>query len=283
MVRLHATSNTRCLLVIENFIKLRAMKIALAPALMFTTMLLLQAAATGQEQKISAKEAYEKGDYASALSTWQRAADKGDAKAQVNLGRLYALGHGVDKDEVVAISWFRKAADQGNGVAHHNLGVMYETGSYRDFQAAAKHYRVAAEGGRTESQTALGKLYQHGRGVARDYREAAKWLEKAAVDHDPEAQFLLGVFYANGWGVERDNSEMLHWTRRSARQGHPKALYHVGLAYDQGRGITHNPAFAARFYEVAAKKAMSGPNRGSARCIFSASVSNGTMKSRLVC
>ena len=230
------------------------MKIALAPALMFTTMLLLQAAATGQEQKISAKEAYEKGDYASALSTWQRAADKGDAKAQVNLGRLYALGHGVDKDEVVAISWFRKAADQGNSVAHHNLGVMYETGSYRDFQAAAKHYRVAAEGGRTESQTALGKLYQHGRGVARDYREAAKWLEKAAVDHDPEAQFLLGVFYANGWGVERDNSEMLHWTRRSARQGHPKALYHVGLAYDQGRGITHNPAFAARFYEVAAKK-----------------------------
>ncbi len=181
------------------------MKIALASALVFTTMLLLQAAATGQEQENSAKEAYAKGDYATALSKWRLEADKGDAKAQVNLGRLYALGHGVDKDEALAISWFRKAADQGIAVAHHNLGVVYETGPYPDFVAAAKHYRVAAEDGRTESQMALGKLYQHGRGVARDYQEAAKWLEKAADDDDPEAQFLLGVFYANGWGVERDN------------------------------------------------------------------------------
>ncbi len=139
-------------------------------------------------------------------------------------------------------------------MAHHNLGVVYETGPDRDFVAAAKHYRVAAEDGRTESQTALGKLYQHGRGVARDYQAAAKWLEKAADDDDPEAQFLLGVFYANGWGVERDNGEMLYWTRRSARQGYPKALFHIGLAYDQGRGIGRNPASAALFYAVAAKK-----------------------------
>ena len=250
----HAISKTWCLLVIEYLIKLLVMKIALASALVFTTMLLLQAVATGQEQKDSAKQAYAKGDYATALSKWRVAADKGDAKAQVNLGRLYALGHGVDKDEVVAIAWFRKAADQGSLVAHHNLGVVYETGSDRNFVAAAKHYRVAAEDGRTESQTALGKLYQHGRGVARDYQKAAKWLEKAADDDDPEAQFLLGVFYANGWGVERDNGEMLYWTRRSARQGHPKALFHIGLAYDQGRGIERNPASAALFYAVAAKK-----------------------------
>jgi len=242
----------------EYLIKLPVMRIVLASALIFSTVLLLQAPATGQELEISANEAYAKGDYATAQSKWRSAADKGDLKAQVNLGRLYALGHGVDKDEVVAMSWFRKAADNGSAVAHHNLGVMYETGAHRDIEAAAKHYRVAAEGGRTESQTALGKLYQDGRGVARDYREAAKWLEKAADDDDPEAQFLLGAFYANGWGVERDNGEMLYWTRRSARQGHSKALFHIGLAYDQGRGIERNPASAARFYAVAAKKGNTG-------------------------
>ena len=257
----HTNSNTRCLLIKEYLIKLPVMRIALASALIFST-LLLQAAATGQEQEISAKEAYAKGDYATALSKWWGAADKGDLKAQVNLGRLFALGHGVDKNEVVAISWFRKAADKGSAVAHHNLGVMYETGVHRDIEAAAKHYRVAAEGGRTESQTALGKLYQDGRGVARDYREAANWLEKAADDDDPEAQFWLGALYANGWGVERDNGEMLYWTRRSARQGHSKALFHIGLAYDQGRGIERNPASAARFYAVAAKK---GNTRAQAR------------------
>ena len=92
----HAISKTWCLLVIEYLIKLLVMKIVLASALVFTTMLLLQAVATGQEQKDSAKRAYAKGDYATALSKWRVAADKGDAKAQVNLGRLYALGHGVD-------------------------------------------------------------------------------------------------------------------------------------------------------------------------------------------
>jgi TPR repeat protein/CHAT domain-containing protein len=227
---------------------------ALVSALVFAAVHTFPTVAPGQDRDISAKEAYEKGDYATALGEWLRDAAAGDLGAQVNLGRLYALGHGVAKDEAVAISWFRRAADGGSAVAHHNLGVMYETGSHRDLAAAAKHYRVAAEAGRTEAQTALGKLYQHGRGVARDLEEAAKWFEEAAEDDDPEAQFLLGVFYANGWGVERDNIEMLYWTRRSARQGYPKALFHVGLAYDQGRGVDRNYAHAARFYDVAAGK-----------------------------
>ena len=151
------------------------MRIALVSALLVAAVTLFHASASGQEREISAKKAHAEGDYATALRKWRGSADKGDAKAQVNLGHLYALGQGVDKDEVVAISWFQKAADQGSAVAHHNLGVMYETGTDRNLEAAAKHYRVAAEDGWTESQTALAKLYQYGRGVARDYREAARW------------------------------------------------------------------------------------------------------------
>lgn len=63
-------------------------------------------------------------------------AEKGDAAAQNNLGRLYADGEGVPKDSAEAASWYREAADQGYAEAQFNLGVIKgsrPTGFARDF------------------------------------------------------------------------------------------------------------------------------------------------------
>jgi TPR repeat protein len=43
----------------------------------------------------------------------QRNAERGDAKAQLLLGLMYAGGDGTQKNEVMAIQWFTKAAEQG--------------------------------------------------------------------------------------------------------------------------------------------------------------------------
>jgi TPR repeat protein len=40
-------------------------------------------------------------------------AERGDAKAQFNLGQIYDTGLGVPQDVVQAVAWWRKAADQG--------------------------------------------------------------------------------------------------------------------------------------------------------------------------
>ena len=56
------------------------------------------------------------------------AAEQGYAKAQNNLGLMYAKGQGVPKDEAEAVRWCRKAAEQGNAQAQFNLGVMYGKG-----------------------------------------------------------------------------------------------------------------------------------------------------------
>ena len=68
-----------------------------------------------------------KGD-AKALAELRGRAEKGDARAQFNLGLMYQNGQGVAKDEVEAVKWYRKAADQGNAFAQNNLGVMYANG-----------------------------------------------------------------------------------------------------------------------------------------------------------
>jgi len=62
--------------------------------------------------------AYEKnGEYSEAASWYRKAADKGNAAAQYNLGILYADGRGVLKDAAQASAWFSKAAAQGFGAA----------------------------------------------------------------------------------------------------------------------------------------------------------------------
>ncbi len=55
-------------------------------------------------------------------------AEKGDAKAQGNLGLCYDNGEGVAKDAAEAVKWYRKAAEQGLTQAQFNLGNCYRQG-----------------------------------------------------------------------------------------------------------------------------------------------------------
>ena len=52
-----------------------------------------------------------------------KAAEQGDAKAQVDLGICYCNGDGVPQDYTKAVKWFRKAAEQGNADGQYRLGV----------------------------------------------------------------------------------------------------------------------------------------------------------------
>ncbi len=52
---------------------------------------------------------------ATEAARWYRlAADQGDAKAQINLGLMYAFGYGVLKDDVLAHMWANIGSANGN-------------------------------------------------------------------------------------------------------------------------------------------------------------------------
>jgi uncharacterized protein len=76
-----------------------------------------------------ASDAYQRGDYATALRLSRPLADQGLAEAQTYLGLMYEKGLGVPKDYQQAAAWFRKAADQGYAIAQNNLGEMYANGA----------------------------------------------------------------------------------------------------------------------------------------------------------
>ena len=90
------------------------------------------------------------------ISEVQKAAEQGDADAQLLLGVKYEQGKGVAQDDKQAVAWYRKAAEQGNADAQLMLGVMYDKGrgvaqddkqSYAWFSsAAANGYSDAVKG-----------------------------------------------------------------------------------------------------------------------------------------
>ncbi len=73
-------------------------------------------------------EAYQRGDYATALREWKPLAKQGQASAQYNLALMYEDGRGVPEDDKEAVKWYRLAAEQGVAWAQNNLGVMYDNG-----------------------------------------------------------------------------------------------------------------------------------------------------------
>ena len=74
-------------------------------------------------------DAYNQGDYATALKEWRPLAEQGDVDAQFNLGVMYDMGHGVPpQDYGEAVRWYRLAAEQGYASAQVNLGVLYGDG-----------------------------------------------------------------------------------------------------------------------------------------------------------
>ncbi len=82
--------------------------------------------------------AQERGDYQAARKEFEALAERGDAKAMVDLGRMYHVGEGVKRDYAKAMDWYLKAFKKGNGTAYNNIGVMY-----RDGQGVQTNQQVA--------------------------------------------------------------------------------------------------------------------------------------------
>jgi TPR repeat protein len=188
------------------------------------------------------------------FESYRRAAETGNAEAQLQLGILYYQGKGVARNLAEAARWYRKAADQGNAYAQSNLGALYHQGDgvTKDFLEAAKWLQKAAKQGEARAQLNLGAMYYKGDGVTKDLSEAAKWYQKAAEQDEAQAQINLGGMYYKGDGVTKDFSEAAKWMQRAAEQGDATAQVELGLMYCEGAGVAKNFSEAIKWYQKAA-------------------------------
>ena len=90
-------------------------------------------------------DAYDQGDYETALRHWHRAAAEQDhANAQNNLGSMYKEGEGVPRDYVEAYMWFTLAAERGSKRASNNrdrIAKQMTSGQIAEAQRRARDWK----------------------------------------------------------------------------------------------------------------------------------------------
>jgi TPR repeat protein len=157
---------------------------------------------------------------------WTARAERGEARAQFELGVHYHNGTGgVRKDMARAVSWYTRAAESGYDLAQYNLALCYldGTGVTRDQRKAFAWFIKAAEQGHAKAQYNVGVCYYFGEGTVEDINKAAYWFAKSAEQRDADAQFNLAMLYFNGEGVSKDVAKALFWFNQAVRNGHAKA------------------------------------------------------------
>lgn len=202
-------------------------------------------------------------DYDNALPVFRSAAEAGNAEAQMYLGRMYANGQGVLKDDAQALIWSRKAADGGNLRALATIGVMYEAGRGglgKDELEALKYYRKAADAGDPRGLARLGNMYALGTGgLTRDEVQAASLYRRAAEGGEYLGMLNLARMYGRGaGGLPKDDVQAGNWLRRAAETGDPAAMTNVGDFYLQGLFLPQDAAVAVSLYRKAAEAGNSG-------------------------
>ena len=163
----------------------------ICPTAFLAGLSLILASISWSADAAKGQEAYNSGDYQTALTEWQPLAEEGHADGQFGMGLLYANGFGVPLDDDQALKWYRLAADQGHAQAQCNLAVMHANGwgVPQSDEEAFKWYSLAAEQGVAEAQISLGKMYSGGFGAAQDNVQARKWFTIASELGDYDAAF----------------------------------------------------------------------------------------------
>ena len=137
-------------------------------------------------------DAYERGDYETALQEFQPLAEGGDPKAQFYLGRMYARGNGVPQDDEEAAKLYREAAEGGDTIAQFVLGIWYEDGRGvpKDKGGAVKWYYKAAQQGSDLARYKLSRMFPIARTSFRVTRRRPIYTEKPPNTAMPKAQVL---------------------------------------------------------------------------------------------
>jgi TPR repeat protein len=185
----------------------------------------------------SAKEALQAGlhdllagDPQSSVEALTYAAEGGQPLAQWKLGRMYARGEGVPRDDTKAYSYFERLVESYNeddpdrpdiaaiSNAFVSVGVYCLNGIPNsevkpDPERALEMFQYAATNfGDPDAQYNLARMYMDGAaGLARNNMRAARWLALAAEKGHHPAQALLGHLLFLGEGVPRQRARGLMW------------------------------------------------------------------------
>ena len=157
-------------------------------------------------------DAYNAGDYATAMAEWKEAVRTEPEREDLALYRetLYAIamlywqGQGVEQDYAVSAVWLKQAADINHPGAQAKLGYLYLSGEggARNDGEAARYLRLAARQGDADAQHNL-EILEHAGQTASASAEPGL-PPGSAAQAAPPAQPLPGRDAGEAWILRQD-------------------------------------------------------------------------------
>lgn len=163
----------------------------------------------------------------------RRSADAGSTKGMALMGMLQLNGRfGASKDLAASEQWFLKAANKGDADAQMVLGSMYVANvlGHTDVAAGVRWLRQAAQQGQVEAQGTLSYLLVSGdKGVPKNPAEGVQWADKAVSKSDSLGYYALGFAYQYGDGEPVDPAQAWYHFAVAARLDAKHQLGKVGV------------------------------------------------------
>jgi len=155
--------------------------------------------------------ALKKHDYPAAFAAFKQAAQGGDVRAYVVLGKFYALGKETPQDVTKAVYWFRK------GVAAGDAGAMAQ----------------------------LANAYLSGRGVPKNLDKAKQWALRSAAKGNVEGHLMAFLVAARTMTLRLRNTDIMRYRALSQRPATARteeiaAYTHLAKAVEKGSPVALN-------------------------------------------
>ncbi len=185
-------------------------------------------------------ESYHSGKAGASIEALRYAADGGEYLAQWKLGRMYAEGDGVARDDHKAFDYFSKIVEHFSdddpdpsmrSMVVERLCLGRAISARRDRQRQARGRTPSARSicsatrrlfGDADAQYNVARMYLDGVGVKKDIHQGMNWLDLAARKGHAPAQALLGEMMFNG--------------EASGAAQRPRGLMYLTLAREIGSG-----------------------------------------------
>ena len=185
-------------------------------------------------------------DPAKAAALYKQLAEANDTWAMISLARMLAQGDGIARSFDEARDLLEKATSLGNDAAARSLGDLYRSaeGADRDFAKAEAAYRAAVEKGNSDAMMSLAEMYAKGEGVPASFDGARDLLRKAIkAGNVREASRALGDLYA-ATGPDHNPAEAAKAYQVAVDNGDPWAMITLGRMLGDGDGIKADRARA---------------------------------------
>lgn len=210
-------------------------------------------------------------DFDGAYELFHQEAQRGNALAMCDLGRMWMDGLGRDADPEEGQRWYAKALSafleleewEPDRYTEYRIGKLYARGlgTEQDHATAAEWFTKAAEQGHKYAQYSLAGLYLRGEGVTKDVEKAHQLYEASASQGFPYAAFELGKLYRDGSGCEQSAEEAERWLQSAyggfkslEKQSHDDKLqYRLGWMHLHGVGAERDELAAREWFERSAK------------------------------